>query len=540
MYCAEILTTTFWIFSSEVPPLLYYSHVPAFVVALLLGVYLFFQNRKNPAIRLVLTLNLLFCSIVLSNLILWTSSDMRLMSFVWGLSQIMYTAIPLASLYLFYLFSSKKQVSGTFKAIWGLVLLSVAAISFTSLSILYFDATSCEAVTSEYINIYQNSIIPGLSLLWLAIAGVTRIPRIENKLERRKVLLFFSGLFLFLALFILTWSVATEFGFFSIEQYGLFGMVFFMAVLTYLIVEYHIFNVGLIASQALVIALVVLIGSQYTFVATDTQRLLTGITLALTGAIGIVLMRSVRREIRQRKQMEALAKDLDASNKQQIILIHFITHQIKGFLTKSRNIFAMVREGDLGPVPEAMKPMVEEGFRSDTKGVSTIQEILNAANIKSGKVTYTMSDIDLKMLIEEISGDLRPAADSKGLALTLELGADPVVVKGDRTQLTNALKNLIDNSIKYTLKGSVTVSLSKTDGKIRFEINDTGVGISKEDMARLFTEGGHGTNSTKVNVESTGFGLYIVKNIIEAHHGKVWAESEGEGKGSKFVAELPA
>jgi signal transduction histidine kinase len=177
------------------------------------------------------------------------------------------------------------------------------------------------------------------------------------------------------------------------------------------------------------------------------------------------------------------------------------------------------------------------GLDSDTKGAQTIQEILNAANIKSGKVSYAMEAFDLKELIEGIVKDLTPAADHKGLALTATLAS--ITYTGDKAQLVNAFKNLIDNSIKYTQKGSVNVTLTQTDGKVRFEIKDTGVGIEADDMKNLFTEGGRGKNSQKINVESTGFGLYIVKNIIEAHKGTVRAESEGEGKGSRFVVELP-
>lgn len=235
-----------------------------------------------------------------------------------------------------------------------------------------------------------------------------------------------------------------------------------------------------------------------------------------------------------------LTEDLERANEQQVILIHFITHQLKGFVTKSRNIFSSLLEGDYGVLPEPLKPLVEEGFRSDTKGGETIQEILNAANIKSGKVTYNMQPFDLKILIEEIAHDLKPNADAKGLQFILNLGDAPLEFNGDRTQLQNALKNLIDNSIKYTPNGSVEVDLRKEEKKIHFEIKDTGVGITSEDMAKLFTEGGHGKDSQKVNVESTGFGLYIVKNIIEGHGGKVWAESEGAGKGSRFIAEFPA
>jgi signal transduction histidine kinase len=231
-------------------------------------------------------------------------------------------------------------------------------------------------------------------------------------------------------------------------------------------------------------------------------------------------------------------ENLAKANDQQVILIHFITHQLKGFVTKSRNIFSVLLEGDFGVLPETMKPMVEEGFRSDTKGAETIQEILNAANIKSGKVTYNMVPFDLKALVEEISNDLKPAATAKGIDLTLNLG-DALEYNGDKAQLTNALKNLIDNSIKYTPSGSVKVSLAKEADKIHFEIKDTGVGITPEDMQHLFTEGGHGKESQKINVESTGFGLYIVKNIIDGHGGKIWAESEGTGKGSRFIIELP-
>ena len=87
--------------------------------------------------------------------------------------------------------------------------------------------------------------------------------------------------------------------------------------------------------------------------------------------------------------------------------------------------------------------------------------------------------------------------------------------------------------------GNVRVGLSRTGNTIRFTVEDNGVGITPEDMRRLFTEGGHGKDSLKMNVHSTGYGLYIVKKIVEGHGGKVWAESEGQGKGSRFIVELP-
>ena len=83
------------------------------------------------------------------------------------------------------------------------------------------------------------------------------------------------------------------------------------------------------------------------------------------------------------------------------------------------------------------------------------------------------------------------------------------------------------------------MGLEKKENKILFSVKDTGVGITDEDKKNLFTEGGRGANSVKVNVDSTGYGLYTVKMVVEAHKGRVWGESEGPGKGSQFYIELP-
>jgi signal transduction histidine kinase len=114
------------------------------------------------------------------------------------------------------------------------------------------------------------------------------------------------------------------------------------------------------------------------------------------------------------------------------------------------------------------------------------------------------------------------------------------MVKLDKVHFSeHVLRNLIDNSIKYTPTGTITIGLSRQGDKAVFFVKDTGVGINDEDRARLFTEGGRGKDSIKVNVHSTGYGLYIAKQIVDAHGGKITMESEGPGKGSTFKIELP-
>ncbi|HYE23133.1 MAG TPA: ATP-binding protein [Candidatus Paceibacterota bacterium] len=546
MICHYYTEPLFLFYVPELSGILYYSHIPAIIIAFVTGLFILANDRKALPNRLLFAICTFFSGWTLLSLISWTNINSGFLLFSWSMFGVLSALISIFSIYFAHAFLEKKDLSVRTKAVLAALLAPVIVLAPTALNLTGFNISDCDAFGFE--NTWYELYYTSLGVIAMAWIAVLLLRSYKKALPgfRRQVVLMGTGLLLFLFSFYSTGYLAsylTSIGFLpdsELEMFGYFGIIVFVIYIGILVVRFKAFHAGLLAAQALLIALIALVGSQYTFVSNMTARGLVTVTLVLTLIAGVILIRSVRREIAQRKHIEELAGELEKANKQQIILIHFITHQIKGFLTKSRNIFAMAMEGDLGAVPETMKPMLEEGFKSDTKGVNTIQEILNAANIKSGKVTYTMSDIDLKKLIEEIAEDLRPGAEAKGLQLTFACDTESLIVKGDRVQLVNAFKNLIDNSIKYTLKGSVNVSLTKDEDTVRFKVEDTGVGITEEDMAKLFTEGGHGTNSTKVNVESTGFGLYIVKNIIEAHHGKVWAESEGEGKGSRFIAELPA
>ena len=139
------------------------------------------------------------------------------------------------------------------------------------------------------------------------------------------------------------------------------------------------------------------------------------------------------------------------------------------------------------------------------------------------------------------------SAEAKGLKIENKIEMEPkdgnYNVLGDAIWLKEAVNNLIENSIKYTKEGGITIGLERKparaggESKLLLYVKDTGVGITEEDKKNLFTEGGRGKESVKVNVDSTGYGLYTVKLIIEAHKGRVWEESGGQGKGSAFFVE---
>ncbi len=112
------------------------------------------------------------------------------------------------------------------------------------------------------------------------------------------------------------------------------------------------------------------------------------------------------------------------------------------------------------------------------------------------------------------------------------------MLRADRVYLMQVVDNLIDNAIRYTANGAIDVRLSRKGGAILYAVSDHGGGIEDADKPKLFTKYGHGAESRKINPDSSGLGLYIVKGIVVGHGGRIWYETE-VGKGTTFFVELP-
>ncbi len=247
------------------------------------------------------------------------------------------------------------------------------------------------------------------------------------------------------------------------------------------------------------------------------------------------------------KEVDGLNHELGTANEnlkaliqQRESLVHLVTHKVKGSFTRTKYIFAGLLDGTFGEISPDVRKYALQGLESDNTGIQTVDLVLNASNLQKGAVKYDMKVVDFKDLILKTYAEKKVQAESKGLVMESTIDDGVYSVMGDVFWLKEAINNLIDNSIKYTKVGNITVGLSDGNGKVKFSIKDTGVGITDEDKKNLFTEGGRGKDSVHVNVDSTGYGLYTVKLVIEAHGGKVWAESMGPGLGSAFYVELNA
>jgi signal transduction histidine kinase len=321
--------------------------------------------------------------------------------------------------------------------------------------------------------------------------------------------------------------------------YGNFAVSIYIIFVAYAILKHGLFSMKVVATEFIVFALWLFVFIRMLLAGTATEQFIDGGLLFVLLTVGTLLIRSVDREVEQREKIEKLAGELQATNERQEGLIHFIGHEVKGFLTKDMSTFAALIDGDFGQLQAGMKPFVEHALAESRQGAASVATILKAANLKKGTVTYTKEPFDLKELLAKAVEKEEIMAEQKELQLSFVSDDASYRMTGDKEQINDhVLRNLIDNAISYTPKGSIEVSLKRKGTKIIFTVKDTGIGITEEDKKHLFTEGGHGKDSQRVNVHSTGYGLFIAKSIVEAHGGTIRAESEGTGKGSTFIVEL--
>ena len=324
-----------------------------------------------------------------------------------------------------------------------------------------------------------------------------------------------------------------------ILPYPLILFSLFPIISIYAIFRFQLFDVKVIATEFLVFSLWILIFIRTLLSGSAGEFLLNIVFLVLLVVAGIFLVRSVIKEVRLREELDISNTKLKEANQGQASLMHFMNHQIKGRLGTTKDIFAELLDGDFGVMPDESVPLLKKGLEEANIGVNYVQGILKGASAESGTLPYEMKEMDLKALAEEVVGKQREHAEKKELAFNFEAEDVDYRINGDVLQLGEALRNLIDNSINYTPKGSIKIHLFQKDSNIVFQITDTGVGLSTEDKLKLFKAGGRGTESLKVNVNATGYGLVFVKGVVESHKGRVWAESQGCGHGSTFYIELP-
>lgn len=216
-------------------------------------------------------------------------------------------------------------------------------------------------------------------------------------------------------------------------------------------------------------------------------------------------------------------------------------HHLRTPLTITAGYLDNLLSGTYGELPEKPTEILRRAEESTTKEMKVVNDLLDVTSFQLGQGGVKLeSNVSIKDILKEIINDLKSSADAKNIYLKFNDSNNIPQISADKSQLKMALANIVDNAIKYTIKGGVDVISENRNGKLIISVKDTGIRISKEDQKDLFDKTfQRSEDAWKLNAVGKGLGLYLSSQIIKAHNGSIWVESEGKDKGSIFYVELP-
>lgn len=256
----------------------------------------------------------------------------------------------------------------------------------------------------------------------------------------------------------------------------------------------------------------------------------TTIPVEMDGGLRRTLM--VLHDITREKQIEQMKTEF----------VSLAAHQLRTPLSAIKWTLKMMLDKDLGPITNDQENFLGKMYESNERMISLINDLLDITRIEEGRYLYQPDFERIEDIIKSVVDSYKEEAKRKNISLALSISSQSlprVLVDGEKIRLV--FQNLVENALHYTPKNgaiTVTVTLDKKNNEIETIVQDTGMGIPEEYQNRIFEKFFRADAATKVNTEGSGLGLYLVKNIVEAHGGRVWFDSKIH-KGTAFHVTLP-
>lgn len=560
------------IFSENVPSLVYYSHIPIFIITLYIGIYFYFKNR-NKLINIVFFAITLFFSIwVILDLIFWASNKSDVIMFIWSTQILIEPMIHIDSLYLLYLLLYKKDVPLKFKIITFLFYIPIVILAPTKLTLTSFDVEKC--LSQESFFSYYTYLIEIISIFFCLFIFYKKHKEKINRIDIKKDILLLTNVVMMLSLF--TWGAITGSltENWDIAQFGLFGMPVFLSLLIYYSIEFDVSELKMLGKNFLVISMWVLIASLLINKDLSINTTAVLITFIISIIFGLVIIRLHNKESVQMGIISSLAHNLNILNssltqkvEEQTLTIQtsydlemkahrelkkltdtkdqFITlaqHNLRVPISNISNNLKDILTGRYGHINNEARKAIEDTIRSSDNLKHIADDFKDITKMKIGSQILNISNIDTYLLVNDVINDLK--LDIKNMSITMIYSTDKndwPEVKGDYGKIKDVFIVIIENAIKYNVpNGSINISTNKKPYGLEIEILNTGVGMTDEERENILSKSFYRSNRVKeINPTGMGIGLYISKSIIESHHGNIDITSLGQNKGAKVTIYLP-
>lgn len=532
------------LFSTNIPSLVYYSHFSAIIISAFLAIILFLKSNRSLPVKILLSLIIPFIGWVFLDSVFWASNRSDVIMFVWSLQILLEPLTYLAGIYLVYVLIKKRDLNFKYKIILFACYAPLIILTPTKYFLPAFNIVECLSV--ETIWSYYTYLLEAASIIWIALFAIRESKNTSVSKQRKEIATIGLGVVLFLLFFASGNIIGSLTGNWHVAQTGLIGAPILIAFLAYSIVNFKTFNTKILGTQVLVVTLWIALAAVLFLRTIENVRIIISLTLILFLITGIFLVRSVKREVEQREKIQRLADDLQSANDKLKELdqlksefLSLATHQIRAPLTAIKGYSSMLLEGDFGVLPPKAANSVEIVMKSCQNLINIVNDFLNISRIEQGRMVYEKSIFDIGALVNEVANEIKPNVQSAGLELQVNIKSAKQEVNADRNKIKQAISNLVDNSIKYTVKGGILIAVFTEGNKVKVAIKDTGVGIDPQEMGKLFAKFSRTKDANKTNVVGTGLGLYIAKKMVEAHQGDIKVTSDGLGKGTTFTIELP-
>jgi len=511
-----------------------------------IGVVVYFHDRKSVTNTLFffIALATLFWSV--ANYFSIVASPTEVLRWI---RLVLFFAAPHAVLFFLFVynFPSRKIIMKKW-LFWLIITTMVIAMVATQTAYIFsgIDIRDGQVVPVPGVLISLFVVVALGSLLSGVFLAVKKY-HLAKESEKRRWLFLLAGVIISYLLLILT-----NFGFVVFldnTSFIIFGPLFMLPTIismAYAILKHHMLNVRAVTTEILTFV-ILFITLLEVFISENLTEVIIRIAIfLLLFAFSIFLIRSVLKEIKQREQLEKLSNELYKANQKlkdldqlKTEFLSIASHQLRTPLSGIKGYLSMMIDGDFGKFSKEQGGILNRVKAEVDRLVRLVQDFLNVSRIESGRLQIAMLEFDIAAVINTVVKELAPAAESKGLSLSCDSADKKVMVTGDPDKLKDVIVNLTDNAIKYTEKGRVWISLSANDKEVTIEIHDSGVGIDREEIKKLFSKFKRAKGIARVSASGSGLGLFIAKKIIIGHGGDIWATSNGEGKGSVFAFTIP-
>lgn len=251
---------------------------------------------------------------------------------------------------------------------------------------------------------------------------------------------------------------------------------------------------------------------------------------------GVATRLLVRRDIELTRVNEKL-RELDKSKSD---FISVVAHQLRTPLSGIKWTLSMLIGGDMGDLNNDQKTFLMKSYESNSRMITLVNDMLVADGIQSGRVHYGFEHINIIYLIENVLFDMNQLAVKKDISIQYKNKPNDLPQAYiDPEAIRSVLQNLLENAIKYTIKGGkIEINVKEANKQLVVSFTDNGVGIPESQQENIFTRFFRASNAIKLETDGSGLGLYIAKNIVEKNGGTIWFESI-EGKGTTFYFTVP-